>query len=256
MNHSLIKNLFYCPVKSLSFNESTLLKINKESGILNDRIFAFTRGLDKNSALNFNNSKIRNLNYFLTLKNTPDLKKYNFIFDENRNIIILYLKNQKLLEVNINNKKEIFELEKFIETNIKEIKKPIFFINNKTSPFFDTTPEISISLINLNSIKDLENKMNTNIHYERFRGNILIDHLPAWEEFNLINKTIQIGKVQFLVNSKIPRCSATNVNPDNSKIDMNLPNSLLKLYNHKDMGIYLKPLNSGKISTRDFIEVL
>ncbi len=256
MKNFLIKNLFYCPVKSLSFNESSVLKIVKESGIHNDRIFAFTRGLDKKSSVDFNNSKIRNLNYFLTLKNTPDLKNYNFIFEEKKNILILYLKNKKLIETNINDKKEIFYLEKYIEINITKIKKPIFFILNKNFPFFDTTPGISISLINLNSIKDLENKMNANIEYERFRGNILIDYLPAWEEFNLIGKTIKIGEVKFNVDSRIPRCSATNVNPNNSKLDMNLPNSLIKFYNHKDMGIYLSPLNSGKISTKDFIKVL
>ena len=84
MNKPTVKKLFYCPVKSLSFNESKSFKIIDNIGIQNDRLIAFTRGLNKKLSDEFNNSKIRNLNSFLTLKNSPYLKKYNFIFDDKK----------------------------------------------------------------------------------------------------------------------------------------------------------------------------
>ena len=60
-----------------------------------------------------------------------------------------------------------------------------------------------------------------------------------------------IGKVNFKVDSRIPRCSATNINPVNYNLDINLPNSLIKLYGHKDLGVYLIPQNSGSIKVND-----
>ena len=39
------------------------------------------------------------------------------------------------------------------------------------------------------------------------------------------------------------------------KLSNNLPNELKKVYGHMDMGIYLYPLNNGKISVNDEINI-
>ena len=64
-------------------------------------------------------------------------------------------------------------------------------------------------------------------------------------------KIIKGGDVKFKVGSRIPRCSATNINPINYNLDINLPNTLMKVYGHKDLGVYLIPQNSGLIKTND-----
>ena len=161
-----------------------------------------------------------------------------------------------LIEGNINNQEQIQSVEKYIENIDSKIKKPIYLIYNEHFPFFDTTPNISISLININTIKDLELKLNKKIDYERFRGNILIDDLNPWEEFNLIDKKLKVNNLKFKVESMIPRCSATNINPKNYSLDINLPNTLIRHYGHKNFGIYLSPLSSGFINKNDKITIL
>jgi len=106
-------------------------------------------------------------------------------------------------------------------------------------------------LINLNSIKDFNQKINKEIEFQRFRGNIYIKDLEAFEERNWINKTIKINEAEFKVLKHIPRCSATNLKVNSDQTDINLPNELKKVYGHMDMGIYLYPLNNGKISVND-----
>jgi uncharacterized protein YcbX len=148
----------------------------------------------------------------------------------------------------------------------KEISKlepnlpgPIYFLKNELFPFYDTTNSSSvsntISLINLNSIKDFNQKINKEIEFERFRGNIYIKDLDAFEERNWINKTIKINEAEFKVLKHIPRCSATNLKVNSDQADINLPNELKKVYGHMDMGIYLYPLNNGKISVNDEINI-
>ena len=55
-----IKNLYFSPVKSLSFNNVDNLEIIKNIGIKNDRIFAFTNNLNlKDIELIKNNVNLR-----------------------------------------------------------------------------------------------------------------------------------------------------------------------------------------------------
>ena len=59
---SLIKKLYFSPVKSLSFNRATRLFVRENIGILNDRVYAFTRIVDENTSIILqNNPKKRGL---------------------------------------------------------------------------------------------------------------------------------------------------------------------------------------------------
>ena len=255
MENIFVKKLYYCPIKSLSFNKIDKFIVKYKIGVLNDRCLAFTRGVTKKIANSYiNNTHKRKLNCFLTLRNTPYLKRYNFIFDNKKNIK-MYSNKKILFETNLDDHNQVKIIEQYIENLNTNILKPIFLIYNNKIPFFDTNPQISVSLINLSTIRHIERKINKKINFERFRANIYIDNLKPWHEFNLINKYIYINKVKFLVNERISRCSITNINPKNYNIDINFPNTLNKLFGHIDLGIYLTPQNSGIINTNDPIYI-
>ena len=62
----LISSIHYSPVKSLSFENIESCKVEKNLGILNDRIFAFSRIIDAEKAkLIEKNPNERKLNNFL-----------------------------------------------------------------------------------------------------------------------------------------------------------------------------------------------
>ena len=85
-----IKSINYCPVKSLSFESIETCNIKKNLGMLNDRIFAFSRGINIEDAKSIEkNPNERKLNNFLTLKNSPVLNKYNFSYIKNKLTLIL-----------------------------------------------------------------------------------------------------------------------------------------------------------------------
>ena len=196
-NKLIIHKLYYSPIKSLSFCSIKKLEINKRIGVVNDRIYAFTKTISKNLSLKYQNMpKSRNLNNFLTLKNTPEINNFNFII--NKNFLFLYFKKKLINKVFIKNKNNISNLFKKKFPKLKNV----FFISNKKYPFYDTMPNHTISMINMSSINDFENKINKKIEHERFRGNIYIKNLNPWSEFKLINKIILINKCSFLVLSK------------------------------------------------------
>lgn len=248
-----IKNLYFSPVKSLSFNNVDTLEIIKNIGIKNDRIFAFSNNLNfKDIELIKNNPLKREIYKFLSLKKYPELNEYNFLLENN--FLILEFENKIILKTDINNQHEVKILCSKLEDMLPNINN-INLLKDSMNPFFDTMPNKSISLINLNSIKDFEKLSNYQVEHERFRGNIYVEDLDKWEERKLVGKVLSINEIKFKVIKEIPRCSATNIKPKTSDINLNIPFNLKKIYNHINLGIYLDPLNNGKINKRDLIKI-
>lgn len=250
-----IQKLYYSPVKSLSFCNTSRLFISKDIGIKNDRIFAFTRIIKKNESIKYQNiPNERKLNFFLTLKNSPFLNKYSFYLD--KKYLYFYLSNKLINKIILNNENEYQSFSDELMDREKSIKQTPYLIYNPKNPFFDTMPDNSISLINISTIKDFEKKINRKIEIERFRANFYINDLEPWEEFNWINKSISINNTSFKVTKKIPRCTATNLVPNLDISDINIPSKLRKNYGHINMGIYLVPLSNGVVEVGNKINVL
>tara|TARA_B110000444_G_C18672056_1_gene515666 strand:- start:72 stop:836 length:765 start_codon:yes stop_codon:yes gene_type:complete len=248
-----VSSAHFCPIKSLSFQSAETLIIKKDIGIKEDRIFAFSRGLNELDAKRVEKDPSeRKLTHFLTLKNSPDLNKYVFKY-ENEAVTIVK-DNKEIISYPIEEKenlsKKLLKLE-------PDLSNPTYLLKNELFPFYDTTNSSSvsntISLINLNSIKDFAEKINKEIEFKRFRGNIYIKDLKAFEERNWINKVITINNTKFKVLKNIPRCSATNLKINSNETDINLPNMLKKTYGHIDMGIYLAPLKNGQVKVGDSV---
>ena len=257
-----ISSIHYCPVKSVSFQSVDSCKIKKNIGIIGDRIFAFSKGLDENKVKLFEKSpeeRKGKWNKILTLKNSPVLNKYNFIFKDNN--LTLTFEDKEILTIDINQLSEREELANKIVELENSLKEPIVLMKNKEFPFFDTSVSNkvnftnSISLLNIQSINDFQNKIDKKFEISRFRGNIYVDGITAWEERNWIGKIIKIKNISFKVEKNIPRCVAINLKPKTDDNSLNLLKSLKKTYNHFDMGIYLTSLDDGKIEIGNKIEV-
>ena len=249
----LIKSINYCPVKSVSFQSIESSSIKKNLGMPNDRIFAFSRGLDnKQSKLIENNPNERKLNNFLTLKNSPVLNKYNFFY-KNEKLTLTY-QGKELVTISPDNEEERLLLTNKLTELESSLSKPIILLKNKDFPFYDTSHSNkifnSMSLINLKSVDDFESKINQKIEFERFRANFYVEGIDAWEERNWIGKILKINNVSFKVEKNIPRCVAINLKPK-TDTTINLLKSLKDQYNHFDMGIYLTALDDGDINVGD-----
>jgi len=257
-----ISSINYCPVKSISFQSIKSCEIRKNIGIVGDRIFAFSKGLDLNQAQLFEKKleeRRGKWNKILTLKNSPSLNKYNFLFDNDK--LTLTQNNKEILTINIDETSEYELLSNKILELESSLQKPIYLMKNKDIPFFDTSISNktilnhSISLINTKSVEDFQNKTNQEIETQRFRGNIFVDGVDAWEERNWIGKIIKINNISFKVEKNIPRCVAINLKPNTDDNSLNLLQSLKKTYNHFDMGVYLTALDDGPINIGDNISL-
>ena len=139
------------------------------------------------------------------------------------------------------------------------LEQPIVLMKNDTFPFFDTSISNkvdfvnSVSLLNIQSVNDFQNKIEKKIETSIFRGNFCVDGIEPWKEREWIGKTIKINNVLFKVEKNIPRCVAINLKPKTDDNSFNLLQLLKKNYNHFDMGIYLTALDDGEINNGDTI---
>jgi uncharacterized protein YcbX len=258
-----ISSINYCPVKSVSFQTINTCKIKKNIGIVGDRIFAFAKDLDSDNARLFEKNpeeRKGKWNKVLTLKNSPVLNKYNFLFKENK--LTLIFDHKEILTIDVNQLSEQQLLSNKIIELENSLKEPIVLMKNEEFPFFDTSISNkvnfinSVSLLNIQSINDFQKKIGRNIEIPRFRGNICVDGMKPWEEREWIGKIIKINNISFKVEKNIPRCVAINLKPTTDDNSINLLQSLKKIYDHFEMGIYLTPLDDGKINLDDKLEII
>lgn len=109
----------------------------------------------------------------------------------------------------------------------------------------------SVSILSLSSLRDLSAKMGQPLSIDRWRGNLWLDGVAPWEEFNWIGKTLTIGGATFRIEERITRCRATMVDPQTGKIDGDTLAALEQNFGHQDFGLYARVLSAGKVALGD-----
>ena len=81
----------------------------------------------------------------------------------------------------------------------------------------------------------------------RFRSNIAIEGVSAWEENDWVGRRIRVGAVEFTVTKSLVRCLATHANPTTGERDRRVMQTLVRTF-HQDkptFGISLLPTRGG-----------
>lgn len=121
---------------------------------------------------------------------------------------------------------------------------------------FTDMEEAKVSIINRASVSDIERVTREPVDLMRFRGNLYVDGLKPWQEFDWVGKRIRVGECVLEILMRIDRCAATNVNPTSGDVDMNIPLSLRKGFGHIDCGVHAKVIMGGTIRPDDPIELV
>lgn len=112
-----------------------------------------------------------------------------------------------------------------------------------------------LHVINLASVRDLERLGGRPIDPLRFRANVHLDGIPAWEELRWLNKDLQLGTIATRIFARTQRCEATNVDPATAERDMAIPQLLQRSFGHSDFGIYTKVKGEGRLSVGDPVAI-
>ncbi|WP_299677089.1 MOSC domain-containing protein [uncultured Roseobacter sp.] len=131
--------------------------------------------------------------------------------------------------------------------------EPPVFVSAAPHRFTDVSvvsPQMmnAVSVLNLASVRALEERWETPVHPARFRANIEIDGLPAFAELDSIGATLRFGDAELRLLSRTKRCAATEVNPETAERDLKLPYQLRRDLGHMDMGVYAEVVTGGTLA--------
>ena len=118
------------------------------------------------------------------------------------------------------------------------------------------TDYASVSIMNESSHRAVSQKLGRPLEVERWRGNIWLDGLAPWEEFDWIGKKIRIGGAVFAVHERIERCMHTTANPNTGERDADTLGALKDGWDHQDFGVYTEVLEGGDIALGDKVSVI
>jgi uncharacterized protein YcbX len=113
----------------------------------------------------------------------------------------------------------------------------------------------SVSIMSHSSLRALSQKAGMALDMRRFRGNIWVDGLAPWEEFDLIGKTLTIGDTHLEVMEPITRCRATEANPETGHRNLDTLRVLEDGWGHTDFGVNAIVRAPGKITVKDLVRV-
>ncbi len=114
----------------------------------------------------------------------------------------------------------------------------------------------SVSVLNLSSNRALGQRLGVGLGLDRWRGNLWLDGLAPWEEFDLVGREIAIGAARLKVVEPIGRCRATMVDCATGRIDVNTLDALEEGYGHTNFGVYAVVTQAGTIREGDTAKVI
>lgn len=139
-------------------------------------------------------------------------------------------------------------IEQFLAAYMKESLRGAPKIVVAPGHSFSDVAAKCLHIVNMASVRDLERITGKPIDPLRFRPNLIVEGVPAWEEFKWLGKSLSVDEVDLKVFHRTKRCDATNVDPATGARDMAIPSVLQRTFGHSDFGVYAKVATAGSLA--------
>jgi len=191
--------------------------------------------------------------HFLMLMRDEWLAALQTQFDDASNVLTIRQNGAITAQGNLETAEGRAAIERFFATGFAgAIKGPPKVLSGDGHSFSDVARKV-VSIINLGSVAAVESMVDGPVHPLRFRANLYVSGWPAWQEFDLLGRTLAIGDARLKVVKRIVRCAAVNVDPETAARDLNIPQTLMRRLGHADCGIYAEVIAGGAIGVGDAI---
>ncbi len=259
-----VATLYRYPVKGFTPEVTDTLRVLESGRIAGDRALAFRFG-DSGLPETAWSKKYG----FAVLVNTPGLARLNLTMDHEALRLAAHLDGQLLVEDGLDpaGRERIAEaIERFVlslpDNPLGEHpeRRPLRLIGDGVTPRYQDSEQGQITLHSRETIGSLAVALRQGeLDDVRFRSNIAIDGVAAWEEQDWIGRNIRIGAVRFEVLRPKVRCLATHANPQTGERDLPVMQTLVRAFQQQEptLAVALTTAgHGGEIHVGDTITVM
>ena len=255
--------LYRYPVKSFTPEECKTLTVLDEGRIAGDRVLGI-RFADTEAADDAWSRKTG----MLALVNTPGLARLHLRFEETTFRLRISLETTALVDgvLNPEGRKRIADgladyVLKLDENPLSghPERLPLRVIGDGLAPRYHDDEVGRVTLHGRGSLQALAVALGTEVSELRFRSNIAIDGLAAWEEQSWVGRQIRIGAVEFDVVKPKTRCLATHANPNTGQRDLPILTTLTQKIGQENptFAVAMRPTRAGgQIHVGDQLKLL
>lgn len=248
-----IEYLYRFPVKGLTAEALEEATVEPGETIPWDRAFALAQG---DSGFDAANPTWLPKANFMCLARNARIAKLSAVFEPASGLLTLRAPDGTQIAENALRPAGRESLAVFLSTYLGEEARGMPRLEHVAGHSFSDVRAKVVSLINMASLHDLETKVGARRHRRRFRANIWFSGVRAWAERDWVGQNIQVGRAVLKVTRHIPRCPATEVNPESAARDADPVAELQQHYGHRDLGLYAEVIDGGRFAVGDAIEVL
>ena len=216
--------LYRYPLKGFTPEECEVLTVLDEGRITGDRVLGL-RFADTEAADDAWSKKTG----MVALVNTPGLARLYLRFEEKSLRLCISLASAVLVDEVLNNggrnriaaaaEDYVLKLDENPLSGHRE-RLPLRLVGDGITPRYQDREPGFVTLHSRESLADLAAAIGDHQLSEwRFRSNIAIEGLKAWEEQAWIGGSVRVGSVQFVVVKACGRCLSTHANPKTGERD-------------------------------------
>jgi uncharacterized protein len=138
-------------------------------------------------------------------------------------------------------------LERFLQTFLgQEASGPLKVLEGPGKHRFTDHPLGYVSVINLASVRAIEQAIGQPVNPLRFRANVYVEGWPAWAEDEWeVGLKIDLGEAKLAMFKPIVRCLATHVNLESGERDIDMVGQLREHFGRDTVGNYFSVARSG-----------
>lgn len=247
-----IAEIYRYPVKGLSAEALARVAVVPGEGLPLDRRFAIAHGA---TAFDPAAPAWMPKHNFLMLAKNERLAKLDTAFDPATNILTVKRGGKKVASGDLTNPTGRMLVEQFFAAYLEGETRGSPKVVEAPGHMFSDTARKVVSIIGLASVADVERVARQPVDKLRFRANIYFAGGKPWQEFDWLDREIEIGSVRLKVHKRIDRCAATTVNPATAERDLQIPRLLQQGFGHIDCGVYAEILNAGEIAQGEALQV-
>ncbi|MDP6666853.1 MAG: MOSC domain-containing protein [Dehalococcoidia bacterium] len=230
-----VTELYRHPVKSFTPEPRGQLRV-VDGRIAGDRVLAF-RFADKGPADNWAWQKKHN---YVALVNTPGLALLELEFDDESRRLSLNYHGESFAEGSIDSEEDRRDLSEAVGEYVTSLdinplaghpeRVPLKLIGDGRQGVFHDSEAGEVTLYSTESLEAFESEVTTDtgtsVDGRRFRANVVIDDVEAWEELSWTGR-LTIGDGEYQVVKPVTRCLATHANPASGERDMQVMDHLV-----------------------------